>query len=129
MTLLHLGAITPRLRICHPSGAGRFIANPRERQRKKLLIVAAASIAACMASVTIAADKNAGLKAANTEYKTAVAKAKSDFDKAIANCKKLAEDQQSACYKEARHVRRQARDEASDAYTKATGRPEPSPGA
>jgi hypothetical protein len=96
---------------------------------KKLLIVAAASLAACMATVTIAADKNAELKAAQSQYNTAVAKAKSDFDKAIADCKKLAQDKQSACYKEARHNRRQARDEASDAYTKATGRPEPSPGA
>ena len=96
---------------------------------RKVLIVAAASVAACMASVTIAADKNADLKAAQSQYSAAVAKAKSDFDKAIAECKKLSDDKKSACYKEARHNRRQARDEASDAYTKATGRPEPSPGA
>lgn len=96
---------------------------------KKLLIVAAASVAACMASVTVAADKNADLKAAQGQYNSAVAKAKSDFDKAIAECKKLADDKKSACYKEARHNRREARDQASDEYTKATGRPEPSPGA
>jgi hypothetical protein len=96
---------------------------------KKLFIVAAATIAACMANVTIAADMAADQKAAQAQYKTAVAKAKSDFDKAIAGCKKLAEDKQSPCYKEARQARRQARDAASDAYTNATGKPEPSPGA
>ena len=94
---------------------------------KKLFIVAAAAVAVCTASVAgnLAADQ----KAAQAQYKTAVAKAKSDFDKSMAGCKKLSEDKQSPCFKEARHVRRQARDEASDAYTNATGKPEPSPGA
>jgi hypothetical protein len=95
---------------------------------KKLGFVAAAIFATSMGSSVIAAD-SATIKAAQKDYKAAVDKAKANFDKAIVGCKKLAEDKQSACYKEARQARRAARDEASDAYTKATGKPEPSPGA
>jgi hypothetical protein len=97
---------------------------------KKLAIAAAAILAASLGSTTFAADppKDSN-KAAHAPYKSATAKARSDFDKSIAACKKQAEDKQSACYKEARQTRRQAIDDASDAYTKATGKPEPSPGA
>jgi hypothetical protein len=96
---------------------------------KKLVLAAAAIFAASMGSSAIAADAKPDPKAAQAAYKTAVAKAKSNFDAAIVACKKLASEKQSACYKEARQARRAARDEASDAYTNATGKPEPSPGA
>lgn len=96
----------------------------------KSMWIAAASVAACMAGAAVSADKVGDVnKAAQNEYNAAVAKAKSNFDKAIAACKKQEADKQSACFKEARHNRREARDAAADAYTKATGRPEPSPGA
>ena len=95
----------------------------------KLVHLGAALVAAALFTVTFAADKATEMKAAKKEYNAAVAKAKADFDKAIAECKKGAEDKRSACYKEARLARRTARDAASDAYTNATGKPEPSPGA
>jgi hypothetical protein len=95
----------------------------------KSTLFAAAVLAACMGSSAIAADKAPDMKAAQAQYNKAVAAAKSDFDKAVAACKKQAEDKRSACYKEARQARRAARDAASDAYTNATGKPEPSPGA
>ena len=96
---------------------------------RKLALLGAAIVAASLGTVTLAADKAADIKAAQKEYNAAVAKAKANFDKAIAACKQGAEDKRSACYKEARHARREARDAASDAYTNATGKPEPSPGA
>jgi hypothetical protein len=96
---------------------------------RRIALLGAAVLAASLSGAGLAADKAVDMKAAQKEYNAAVAKAKSDFDKAIAACKKGAEDKRSACYKEARLARRASRDAASDAYTNATGKPEPSPGA
>jgi hypothetical protein len=95
---------------------------------KKLALVAAAVFAASVAGSALAQTKGADMKAAQAAYKDATTKAKATFDTSIVACKKMAEDKQSACYKEARQARRKARDEAGDAYTKVTGKPEPSPG-
>ena len=95
---------------------------------KKLALVAAAVFAASLGGSALAQTKGADLKKAQADFSAANAKSKATFDTSIAACKKMAEDKQSACYKEARQARRKARDEAGDVYTKATGKPEPSPG-
>lgn len=96
---------------------------------KKFGYIAAAIVGACLAGNVLAADMGKELKDAQAAYSKAIAKAKSDFDKAVAECKKGAEDKRHQCYKDARSARREARDAAADAYTNATGKPEPSPGA
>ena len=95
----------------------------------KLARTAAAVMAVALATSVAAADMAKDHKNAQAAYKTAVAKAKADRDKAIAECKKGPEDKRHDCYKEARKAWMNARDAASDAYTNATGKPEPSPGA
>jgi hypothetical protein len=97
--------------------------------KKELLFAAAAILAASLGGSAIAAEPAKDPKAtASKDYYKATAKAKADFTAAAAECKKLAADKQSACYKEARVVRRKARDEAGDTYAKITGKAEPSPG-
>lgn len=93
---------------------------------KKLLIAVAAVLATSLGASAIAAEP--AKATASKDYYKATAKAKADFKAATAECKKLAADKQSACYKEARTTRRKARDEAGDAYEKLTGKLEPSPG-
>ena len=90
----------------------------------KVVWSAAIALAAFMATPTFAADP----KGAQAEYNKSVKQAKADFDKAIAQCKSGQEDKRSQCYKDARKKRNEAREAASDAYTNATGKPEPSPG-
>ena len=94
----------------------------------KLLLAAAAILSASLGASAIAADTAPNAKAAIKNYYAATARAKADFNTAAAECKKLAADKQSACYKDARVARRKARDQAGDTYAQLMNRPEPSPG-
>ncbi|MGZ5081349.1 MAG: hypothetical protein ACXWHZ_18510 [Usitatibacter sp.] len=97
--------------------------------KKKLLFAVAAILAASLGAPAIAAEPAKDPKAnASKDYFKATAKAKADFNAAAAECKKLADDKQSACYKDARVMRRKARDAAGDAYANLMGKAEPSPG-
>ena len=84
--------------------------------------------AALLATSVAAANVAKEQKDAQAAYKSAVAKAKADHRKAVADCKKGSEGQRATCYKDARMAWAKARDAAADAYTNATGKPEPSPG-
>jgi hypothetical protein len=94
----------------------------------KLTLAGAAIGCAFLAISAVAADAGKTAIDAQATYKAAVAKAKSDHKNAVAECKKGPEDQRHACYKQARQAWVSARDAAAEAYTAATGKPEPSPG-
>lgn len=95
---------------------------------KKMALVAAAILAASMGSSVIAADAATTQKTAQKEYKEAVARAKADYNRAIADCKKLEQDKQPACNKEARQAQRKAKDAANAAYSRAMPKPPPGGG-
>jgi hypothetical protein len=99
------------------------------RMNRKLLFVAAAIFAASMSGSVLAADPGQDAKVAKKEYDTAIAKAKSDYKAATAKCKQLAQEKQSACTKEAKAARTQARSVAHENYTRATGNTKPATGA
>lgn len=86
---------------------------------RKMSIVAATLVAACMGSAVIAADIESAMTTAQGEYKAAMARAKSDYERAIAECDKLEKDKQSDCNRRARDAQRKAKSDANADYARA----------
>ncbi len=85
---------------------------------RKIIFVAAALVAAGTGSA-VATDVESTMRTAQGEYKAAMEKADSDYDRAAAQCAKLDKDGQAECNRKAREAQRKAKSDANADYARA----------